>query len=361
MANKLSLAEVIGRSVSKIDTQKRERIEYIDLDQLREDPRNFYSLDGLDELAANIELVGLQQPLRVRQLNPGAGAPGGYEIVSGHRRRAALRRLADEGKSKYLSVPCIVERDECSDAMRELRLIYANADTRRMTDAELSRQIERVHALLLQLRDEGVELPGRLRDHVAEAMHISRTKVGTLQATRKRLIPELAEAWDKGEINTAKAARLAKENADVQGHLVDTAFETVRDGTEADVDRMCRERMEETREPDHKCTTGWNPNNFCGAASYCSKHLKCCAACDDHCNSFCGWIPDQPKRDDEPRPQWRTGTPLWAGLYYATLEYEKTDVGERVLRWDGKYWAHKDGEELWEGYKVPQWYPLPEG
>lgn len=59
MANKLSLAEVIGRSVSKIDTQQREWIEYIDLDLLREDPRNFYSLDGLDELAANIELVGL--------------------------------------------------------------------------------------------------------------------------------------------------------------------------------------------------------------------------------------------------------------------------------------------------------------
>lgn len=248
----------------------------------------------------------------MRQLDPGAGAPGGYEIVSGHRRRAALRRLADEGKSKYLSVPCIVERDECSDAMRELRLIYANADTRRMTDAELSRQIERVHALLLQLRDEGVELPGRLRDHVAEAMHISRTKVGTLQATRKRLIPELAEAWDKGEINTAKAARLAKENADVQGHLVDTAFETVRDGTEAEIDRLCRERSEETREPE---------------------------------------------RYDEPRPQWRIGTPPWAGLYYA--EFQGGYKPHRVLaRYEWGIWRFSHGAEI-EADCV-RWYPLPE-
>ena len=41
-----------------------EQIEYIDLDLIDPDPENFYSLDGLDDLAANIELIGPQQPLR---------------------------------------------------------------------------------------------------------------------------------------------------------------------------------------------------------------------------------------------------------------------------------------------------------
>ena len=44
----------------------REQIEYIDIDRIDDDPRNFYELSGLDELAANIELLGLQQPIRVR-------------------------------------------------------------------------------------------------------------------------------------------------------------------------------------------------------------------------------------------------------------------------------------------------------
>ena len=44
----------------------RDRIEYIDICDIEPDPRNFYELSNIDELAANIELFGLQQPLLVR-------------------------------------------------------------------------------------------------------------------------------------------------------------------------------------------------------------------------------------------------------------------------------------------------------
>ena len=54
------LAAVLG-NVPTLDTDgTREQIEYIDIDQIDDDPRNFYELSGLDELAANIELIGLQ-------------------------------------------------------------------------------------------------------------------------------------------------------------------------------------------------------------------------------------------------------------------------------------------------------------
>ena len=55
-----AFAAAVG-DVSKSDTS-RETIEYIGLDKLDPDPDNFYSLTGLEELAANIELCGLQQP-----------------------------------------------------------------------------------------------------------------------------------------------------------------------------------------------------------------------------------------------------------------------------------------------------------
>lgn len=74
-------------NVSKLDTS-RETIEYISLDKLEADPGNFYSLDGLEHLAANIELCGLQQPIRVRSTEDGR-----YVIVSGHRRWSALKLL----------------------------------------------------------------------------------------------------------------------------------------------------------------------------------------------------------------------------------------------------------------------------
>lgn len=56
-----------------------ERIEYIPLAELHADERNFYALSGVEDLAANIQLCGLMDPLRVRK------ADDGYTIVSGHR------------------------------------------------------------------------------------------------------------------------------------------------------------------------------------------------------------------------------------------------------------------------------------
>ena len=48
------------RGVSELGTG-REQIEYIRLELIDEDPNNFYNLSGIDELAANIELCGLQR------------------------------------------------------------------------------------------------------------------------------------------------------------------------------------------------------------------------------------------------------------------------------------------------------------
>ena len=79
--------------VFKLDTSRREEIEYIDIDKIDSDARNFYELSGLDALAANIELCGLQQPIRVRT---STNKPSRVVIVSGHRRVAALRMLVEE-------------------------------------------------------------------------------------------------------------------------------------------------------------------------------------------------------------------------------------------------------------------------
>ena len=128
-----NLADVL-KDVSASDTG-REQIEYIPLSQIDEDPNNFYQLNGLDELAANIAFCGLQQPIRVRQKEDGR-----YIIVSGHRRRAAVAMLAEEDPERWQEVPCIVERDAVSPSLQQLRLIYANANTRKMSPAEIDQQ-----------------------------------------------------------------------------------------------------------------------------------------------------------------------------------------------------------------------------
>ena len=198
-----NLADVL-KDVSKQDTG-REQIEYIPLGQIDEDPNNFYQLSGLDELAANIAMCGLQQPIRVRQKEDGR-----YIIVSGHRRRAALELLAQEDSALWAEAPCIVERDAVSPTLQQLRLIYANANTRKMTSAEISEQAEQVEKLLYQLKEEGYEFPGRMRDHVAEAVKVSKTKLARLKVIRENLDGSWVDAWKNGALNESQAYALAQ-------------------------------------------------------------------------------------------------------------------------------------------------------
>lgn len=216
---KFDLAAVLG-DVSKLDTgitpDGREQIEYIDIALIDPDPNNFYELTNIAELAASIELLGIQQPLRVRDE---ADKPGRVMIVSGHRRRAALELLVKEGKDKFASVPCIREANAGSAALQELRLIYANSDTRRLSSAEISKQAERVEALLYQLKEEGMEFPGRMRDHVAEACKVSKSKLARLKVIRDGLIDSYRTLYEKNEVKENTAYALARLPHDMQERL----------------------------------------------------------------------------------------------------------------------------------------------
>lgn len=209
-----AFAAAVG-DVSGLDTS-RETIEYIGLDRLDPDPDNFYSLTGLEELAANIELCGLQQPIRVRPAEHGR-----YVIVSGHRRWSALKLLhsAEEGGDRWVSVPCIVERDQASPELRELRLIMANASTRQLSPAELSRQAAKVTELLYQLKEQGYAFPGRMRDQVAAACQVSASKLARLKVIRERLTPHWTALFEAGKLAEAPAYLIARQSEERQDWL----------------------------------------------------------------------------------------------------------------------------------------------
>ncbi|WP_051131788.1 ParB/RepB/Spo0J family partition protein [Oscillibacter ruminantium] len=295
-------AKTLKTDVPELDTSGREQIRYIDIDLIDDDPNNFYAVDGLDELAANIELCGLQQPIRVR-----SGESGRYTIVSGHRRRAALRKLVEDGQSKYREVPCIEERDgDVSPAMRELRLIYANADTRRLSSADIAKQAERVEALLYQLKEEGVEFPGRMRDHVAEACKVSKSKLARLKMIRKHLITLWSELYAQSEIAEDTAYELAQQPEDYQLKLYQ-----LRDGTYGVYASTIKEYAPALASLDAiKCPNGeqccTNADNMWSRMlkrDYCTKHCdgrygrkaQCCKGCPElsKCKYACPAFADE--------------------------------------------------------------------
>lgn len=212
---KFNVMDVLGEQlagVAELNTTGPEQIEYIDIDLLDGDERNFYQLTDIDELADNIQMCGLQQPIRVR-----AGEGGRFTIVSGHRRRAALAQLVEKGLDQFRRVPCIRETDDVSPALQELRLIFANSSTRKLTSAEIGEQAERVEALLYQLKEDGFEFPeGRMRDVVAAACNTHGSKLARIKVIREHLLSNLRPAWDGGKMPEQAAYALAQFPADMQ-------------------------------------------------------------------------------------------------------------------------------------------------
>lgn len=204
---KFDLGKFLAESGVNVDTGKRQQLEHISIDRIVPDPENFYELSGIGELAANIALCGLQQPLLVRPM------PGGESkviIISGHRRHAALKLLIEQdGREELRDVPCIVERGEENPKLTQLKLIYANASTRVLTSAEQAKQAEQVEKLLYELQESGMEFPGRMRDHVAQACKISTGKLARLKIIRSKLIPQFMRLWETDELREAVAYTLA--------------------------------------------------------------------------------------------------------------------------------------------------------
>ena len=359
MAGKFNLAnfaETLG-SVSKSDTSEREQIEYIDIALIDDDSNNFYQLSGLDELASNIALLGLQQPLRVRQ-NP--EDPQRVIIVSGHRRRAAIRKLVEEGRMDLAEIPCIREQSSDSAALQELRLIYANSDTRRLTDAELSRQAARVEELLYLLKEEGVAFPGRMREHVAAACRVSGPKLARLKVIRENLVPEYMEIWDRNTLPEVTAYALARMPAEFQARLF-RVLSKPPDGATAE--KVLKKYQAGWRwDPELQCPDGtacWRGDSFLrrdcensGYGEFCGGQI-CCLTCDratrdwSPCERMCSKAKAQrkavkdAKAESEHKRKQKIGRPF---------QRETQGYARRLLRAIDAAGLAEDVEIVWRPY-----------
>lgn len=247
-AKEFNIAELM-KGVPDLGTE-RQQIVYLPIEKILPNGDNFYSLDGLDELAGSIETIGLQQPLVVRPIEGGM-----YELISGHRRRAAILMIRDGGSRQFAEgVPCIIDRGEDSPAVRKFKLLMANNDTRRMTSADQNKQAEELENVLRELEDEGYHFSGRLRDWVAKLSGMSRSKLGRLKVIREKLHPDLLnDYYNKGRMNESVAYAFAQQPQDVQEAIIRDRFRRGLDisGMQADdvqefLDRKTRPAPAET-------------------------------------------------------------------------------------------------------------------
>lgn len=155
-------------------------------------PFDLYSEEKLNQLAKDIDENGLYSPIHVRPYK------GGYQIISGHNRFNAIKRL------DWSTVPVTVETLTDEDAM--IRLVNSNLYQR-----QFIKESEKVKAFSLKLhavKQQGKKGSTALED-VAKQEQLSIRTLSRYIACHT-LIDEFLELLDKKKISLATGEQLAK-------------------------------------------------------------------------------------------------------------------------------------------------------
>lgn len=173
-----SLSKIAKKSVEESNSKL---VKDIPLDEIVANPDNqkLFTMENVEGLCQSIESVGFNGAIEVYRLPSGK-----YQISSGHRRYAAMKRLGRK------TIPCIIMELENTILVRK-KLVESNINTRVLSPIELARSIQYYETIL---REENFK--GDINSRLSEIFSISRAKVSRLKSLLKLAseIQELAKA-----------------------------------------------------------------------------------------------------------------------------------------------------------------------
>lgn len=207
---------------------------------------NKYSMEELQEMAAGIELGGLQQPLVLGRVN------GEWWLASGHRRLEGIKILINEGKTQFENVPCRYKEYKTELEFR-IALLVGNTFNRKMTDFDLMNQAREWKEVLRQAKNEGIIVLGkgeRIRDYVATILGESDGKIATLEAINNKAVPEVKAEFEKGNMGITAAYNVSQLPPEEQREVVAQVSESKDmkcEEIKAQVEEKKNRREEEAR------------------------------------------------------------------------------------------------------------------
>ena len=295
---KFNVMDVLGEQLAGVADTMME----IPVDNIRDNPRNFYPTpdpQALRALMDSIRANGLLEPPAV--IPSGDGQT--YRLISGHSRMAAIKALREaETPDQWATVLCRV-LPPMSEGQEQAAVIEANRQ-RVKSNALLADEVERLTKAYIKRREAGEDLPGRIRDRVAETLRINATKAANVTAIKNGLkVPGLVDRWKRDEIPEAAALQIARMDIDEQYRLLDWIIDKRRSCTINEVRKFstcytvtCRKcahtgRMCENVEQmyDHDYRYGeWHGSN-------------CCLSCLDRdtCPAACKYVEKKPVEEPE--------------------------------------------------------------
>lgn len=216
------------------ESRTRERFPVVELEvgSIRDHPANTaYSMDedSIRALAESIRKDGITDIPLVRKL-----PDGGYQMLSGHRRKAAYQLLAKDDPA-YGLMPCRVI-DGITDEEALTLLHTANYFTRELTVMERARATRALGLEAKRMRAADPELKGTRTSELKAAIIKAQTgrdiaprtiehHERTARLVESRLEPEWQKEAEAGRLSDSDIRRLSKLGRSEQRDLAESASE----------------------------------------------------------------------------------------------------------------------------------------
>lgn len=363
---KFNVMDVLGEQLAGVADTMLE----IPIDDIRDNPRNFYPTPDSQALRALMDSIranGLLEPPTVVPAGDGS-----YRLISGHSRLAAIKALREmETPDRWATVLCRV-LSPMSEGQEQAAVIEANRQ-RVKSNALLADEAEKLTAAYIKRREAGEELPGRIRDHVAEALQVKATKIANLSAIKNGLkVPGIVRKWEAGDIPEAAALEIARMDIEEQYRLLDWTIESESHYSIRDV-KMFHTLW--TMFP-HNCpeSSGLCPNAgpmydrfyTYGALNNCT---GCCRSCNkkDTCKTVCQYFKPETQAEpepevkrnpavDDPRLDWHNMVPIFCKRVKAlrvSTGMSKKEFAESINEYPNTYSAYENNS-ICGADKVPK-------
>ena len=237
------------------------RVEKIDAEHIIPNEKNFYSIEGVEEMANSLAVSDHMPPLEVVD-----NGDGTYRLISGERRLSATLCRIRRGELEKATLPCHIlpaftaKGALSAEQVEMLHIILANNYRQKTALDQLNevRQMEPIaRAIYADAKEkgalaesEGSSLNMRFRTFFAkEILDISEAKLQRLQSLTK-LTEKARKAFDEGLIGKTVAAQMASLSPEEQDNIVYKIRIGTCDGTYAEFKDWLegRKRAEEEEE-----------------------------------------------------------------------------------------------------------------
>lgn len=221
-----------GKDITEtISKQENDNIvvQRVDIDNMISNSANaIYSISGIDELANNIKENNLIHNIVLRPLDNGK-----YRIISGHRRREALRLLVErDGITEFKTPLCNIRYDIDDDLNEQLALHKASINDRELSDIEKAKQAKELQEIYRKKKERGDILVGKVRDLIGADMGISGIQAQRYLEMNDKLIPEMQQLIDDNIISGSAALEFKKRSEEEQKIIVESIRAAYSQGIE---------------------------------------------------------------------------------------------------------------------------------